>query len=146
MKQIFLTVETTVHAPIDLVWKLWNTPDDIIMWNSASDDWHTTKAENNPVTGGHFLSRMEAKDGSFGFDFSGIYDLVEDEKLIEYTMCDNRKAKIIFEPNGEWTKILEIFEAESENPVELQQAGWQAILDNFRNYAEANSKEWPYNY
>jgi uncharacterized protein YndB with AHSA1/START domain len=143
-KPIYITIETTVEVPVDKVWKLWITPEDIILWNFASSDWHTTKAENNLVAGGQFSSRMEAKDGSFGFDFSGIYDQVEVCRLIEYTLADDRKVKITFESIGEQTKITETFEAETSNPVEIQRAGWQAILENFKQYAESGIHDWLY--
>ncbi len=143
-KAILIQVEADIQASVELVWKFWTSPEDILLWNFASGDWHTTKAENDLKAGGHFLSRMEAKDGSFGFDFSGIYDHVEENRLIEYTLGDNRKVRIIFESLDETTRITQIFEAETTNSTELQRAGWQAILDNFKNYVEANKKEWPY--
>jgi uncharacterized protein YndB with AHSA1/START domain len=133
-----ITVTALINAPIDKVWKLWTTPANIIQWNNASDDWHTTKAENDLREGGKFSSRMEAKDGSFGFDFEGIYDKVENNKLIEYTLADGRKISITFTETGKQTEVSEIFEAETVNSVELQQSGWQAILDNFKKYAEVN--------
>lgn len=133
-----VTVEATIKAPVEKVWKLWSTPEDIKQWNSASDDWHTPKAENDLRTGGTFSSRMEAKDGSFGFDFGGVYDEVITHQLIAYTMGDGRTVKVSFTANGNETRLTEIFDAENQNPVEMQQAGWQAILNNFKKYAEAN--------
>jgi uncharacterized protein YndB with AHSA1/START domain len=133
-----VTVEATIKAPVEKVWKLWSTPEDIKKWNSASDDWHTPKAENDLRTGGTFSSRMEAKDGSFGFDFGGVYDEVITHQLIAYTMGDGRTVKITFAGNGGDTIVTEIFDAESENPVDMQKAGWQAILDNFKKYAETH--------
>ena len=133
-----ITVTTTVLAPAEKVWKLWTNPKHILKWNNASDDWHTTHAENDLWVGGKFLSRMEAKDGSFGFDFIGIYDLVKENKLVEYTMGDGRKVIIVFTGIGNTTNIVETFEAENENSIEMQRSGWQAILDNFKKYAEAN--------
>ena len=133
-----VTVEATIKAPVEKVWKLWSTPEDIKKWNSASDDWHTPKAENDLRTGGSFSSRMEAKDGSFGFDFGGVYDEVVTHQLIAYTMGDGRTVKVTFAPNGNETRVTEIFDAENQNPVEMQQAGWQAILNNFKKYAETN--------
>ncbi len=133
-----LTVETTVNAPVAKVWDFWNKPEHITQWCSASEDWHTPRAENDIRTGGAFSSRMEAKDGSFGFDFGGIYDEVRDNEYIEYTMGDGRKVQIDFDAQGDSTKVTERFEAESQNPVEMQQGGWQAILDNFKKYTEAN--------
>lgn len=131
-----ITIGVTVKAPAKTVWKLWTTPEDIIKWNNASDDWHTTKAENDLQKGGKFVSRMEAKDGSMGFDFSGVYDDVIPNKRIAYTMDDDRKVDILFEENGEVTTITQTFEAESENPVEMQRDGWQAIMNTFKEYAE----------
>ena len=133
-----ITVETTVNSPVEKVWKFWTETEHITKWNSASEDWHTPHAENDLRNGGKFLSRMEAKDASFGFDFSGTYDEVKTNELIAYTMDDGRKAKIIFTKHGNATKLVETFEAETENSIELQHAGWQAILDNFKKYAEAN--------
>lgn len=132
-----ITVETVVNAPIGTVWKNWTNPEDIVNWNNASDDWHTTRAENDLKAGGKFLSRMQAKDGSVGFDFSGTYDTVKSNELIEYTADDNRKVKIQFYNDNDKTKIIEIFEAENENPIAMQQSGWQSILDNFKKYAES---------
>lgn len=133
-----ITVESTVKAPVEKVWKLWTAPEHITQWNNASDDWHTPFAENDLRVGGKFLSRMAARDGSFSFDFGGVYDEVRPNKLIAYTMGDGRKVVINFTSNGNETKVVETFDAESTNSVELQRGGWQAILDNFRNYAETN--------
>ena len=131
-----ITVETQVHSPVDKVWDLWTNPAHIAHWNHASEDWFTPWAENDLQVGGKFRSRMEAKDGSFGFDFEGIYDVVEENQLIEYSIGDGRKVRIEFNEEGSSTHVFESFEAESTNPVELQKNGWQAILDNFRKYAE----------
>ncbi|HWY10195.1 MAG TPA: SRPBCC family protein [Bacteroidia bacterium] len=133
-----ITVETTVNAPVEKIWKLWNGPEHITKWNSASDDWHTTRSENDLRAGGKFSSRMEAKDGSMGFDFWGTYDAVKTNELIEYTMGDGRKAKTTFAANGNTTKITTSFEAEKQNPEEMQKGGWQAILNNFKKYCEGN--------
>ena len=133
-----ITVETTVNAPVQKVWEYWSKPEHITKWAAASDDWHTTRAENDLRKGGSFVSRMEAKDGSFGFDFGGVYDEVRNNEYMEYTLGDNRKVKITFTKNGNATKVVESFEAESENPVEMQKGGWQAIMDNFKKYTEAN--------
>lgn len=132
-----ITIETTVNEPLEKVWKIWTTPEHIMKWNNASYDWHTPTAENDLRVGGKFLSRMEAKDGSFGFDFWGIYDDVKTNERIAYTMGDDRKVEIIFKSQGNTTAVTETFEAENENPVELQQQGWQAILNNFKKYAES---------
>lgn len=131
-----LTVKTVVRIPVEKVWKYWTEPQHITQWNAASDDWHTTKAENNLEVGGRFVSRMEARDGSFGFDFGGTYTKIETNRLIEYTIDDDRKVSVEFISDGATTQIVEEFEAEDQNPAEMQQAGWQAIMDNFRKYAE----------
>lgn len=131
-----ITVETLVNATVGIVWKYWTEPQHITKWNNASDDWHTPFAENDLRAGGKFLSRMEAKDGSFGFDFSGIYDEVKLNEIISYILGDGRKVKIIFIAQENKTKIIEIFESEDTNSIELQQKGWQAILDNFKRYSE----------
>ena len=133
-----ITIETTVKSPVAKVWEYWTKPEHIIKWNNASDDWHTTKAESDLREGGKFSSRMEAKDGSFGFDFGGVYDKVKENELIEYTIGDGRKVKITFTNNGTETKIVETFEAENTNSIEMQKGGWQAILDNFKKYTETN--------
>ncbi len=133
-----ITVEATVNAPAEKVWEFWNGPEHITKWAAASDDWHTTRAENDLRTGGTFLSRMEAKDGSFGFDFGGVYDDVKTNEIIAYTMGDGRKVNVTFSPSGGGTHISETFDAETTHPVDMQRAGWQAILDNFKKYTEAN--------
>lgn len=139
--QVNITVEATVNAPVETVWNAWTSPEHIVKWNCASEDWHTPKAENDVRTGGKFMSRMEAKDGSFGFDFEGIYDEVKVNEIIAYTLGDNRKVRITFNGNGNNTAISETFEAESTNPIEMQKGGWQAILDNFKKYTESLSDE-----
>ncbi|KAA9035872.1 polyketide cyclase [Ginsengibacter hankyongi] len=133
-----ITVENTINAPVEKVWKYWTKPEHIVQWNNASDDWHTPHAENDLRIGGKFTSRMEAKDGSFGFDFEGVYDAVTTYENIEYTMGDGRKVQIDFARDGGKTKVKENFEAESQNSVEMQRGGWQAILDNFKKYVEEN--------
>ena len=133
-----ITVEATVNAPTEKVWKLYTEPQHITQWNNASDDWHTPHAENDLRVGGKFSSRMEAKDGSMGFDFWGIYDDVKKNELIKYTMGDGRKAKIVFTNQGNETHVAVSFEAENENPVEMQKGGWQAILNSFKKYTESN--------
>ena len=136
-QKIRITVSTKVNAPVEQVWNLWTDPRHIVHWNYASDNWHTPAAENDLRVGGKFLWRMEAKDGSAGFDFSGEYDTVDLFKRIAYTLADNRKVEVIFTPEGNQALVKEIFEAEQTHTPEMQQAGWQAILDNFRKYAEA---------
>jgi len=132
-----ITVETSISKPIEKVWELWTLPEHIIKWNHASDDWHTPFAENDPITGGKFLWRMEAKDGSFGFDFEGVYNNVVDKELLTYSMADGRNVKIGFIADGDKTNVKETFDPESINPVEMQKEGWQAILNNFKKYAES---------
>ncbi|MGE7273631.1 SRPBCC family protein [Brevibacillus panacihumi] len=137
---VTITVETVVHSPVEKVWEYWTDPEHIKQWNNASDDWHTPYAENDLKVGGKFVSRMEAKDGSFGFDFGGVYDEVSTNESIAYTMGDGRKVKIVFLRQENDTRIIESFDAEETNTVEMQQAGWQAILDNFKKYAESVKK------
>ena len=133
-----ITVETIINSDIDSVWKRWNTPEDVKNWNAASEDWHTTHAEIDLKEGGEFLSRMEAKDGSMGFDFKGTYKAVNKPLSIIYTINDGREVKIEFKemPNG--VKVIETFEAETTHTEEQQKQGWQSILDNFRKYVESN--------
>ena len=133
-----ITVTATVNAPVEKVWKFWNGPEYIMQWAAASDDWHTTRSENDLRVGGTFVSRMEAKDGSFGFDFGGVYDVVNTNELIEYTLGDGRKVVISFSGKGNDTQVIETFDAEGTNPIEMQRGGWQAILDNFKKYAETH--------
>ncbi|USB33148.1 SRPBCC family protein [Paenibacillus sp. YPG26] len=131
-----VTVQAVIQAPVDKVWSYWTEPEHITKWNQASEDWHAPKAENDLRPGGSFLTRMEAKDGSMGFDMGGVYDEVREHELISYTMGDGRKVEIIFAGQGNETKVVETFDAESSHPVEFQQAGWQAIMDNFKKYTE----------
>lgn len=133
-----ITVKNNVKAPVEKVWQLWTLPEHITKWNNASEDWHSPHAENNLRAGGKFSARMEAKDGSFGFDFAGVYDEVKTHELIAYTLGDGRKVTIAFSPEGDGTNVIETFEPENTNSVELQRGGWQAILDNFKKYAESN--------
>ena len=134
-----ITVQTTVAAPIDQVWRAYTTPADIVKWNAASDDWHTTKATVDLREGGVFSSRMEAKDGSMGFDFAGTYTKIVEHRRIEYAFGD-RKAEVEFVPGAKGVAVRVVFDAETTHPVEQQQAGWQAILDNFARYVEAKQK------
>jgi uncharacterized protein YndB with AHSA1/START domain len=135
---MIITIETTVNAPVAKVWQYWSGPEHITKWNNASDDWHTPWARNNLVPGGEFVSRMEAKDGSMGFEFGGTYDEVVEFKKIVYTLGDGRKVWVNFSESDQGTKVVEEFETEDENSAELQRQGWQAILDNFKRYAEGN--------
>jgi uncharacterized protein YndB with AHSA1/START domain len=132
-----ITVEATVNAPVEKVWEVWTKPDHIVKWNHASDDWHSPWAKSDFREGGAFSARMEAKDGSMGFDFGGVYDKIETNRFIEYTMGDGRKVATTFSKEGNATKVVETFDAESTHPLELQKNGWQAILDNFKKYAES---------
>lgn len=132
-----VTVEAVINAPIEKVWDLWTEPRHIVHWNFASIDWHTTYAENDLKVGGRFLSRMESKDGKTGFDLSGEYNSIELYKHIEYIMTDGRRVRVTFDLKGTGTRVTEIFEAEGTNSIEMQQEGWQAILDNFKRYAES---------
>lgn len=131
-----ITVEAIANAPVADVWKAWNTPSDIMQWNTPDPSWLTPSSENDLRVGGKFKNRMEAKDGSFGFDFEGIYDSVELHKEISYTMSDGRRSTTLFIPQDGKTKIQTTFDAETENDPEFQKQGWQAILDNFVNYVE----------
>ncbi|MDF2883088.1 MAG: Activator of Hsp90 ATPase 1-like protein [Clostridiaceae bacterium] len=138
---IKITVETTVNATIEKVWRYWTEPEHIKKWNNASHDWHTPISENDLRVGGRFLSRMEAKDGSGGFDFSGTYNELKVYETISYSIDDGRKVKINFVDEENKTRIIEVFvievfDAEKTNSIDLQKQGWQAILDNFKKYAE----------
>ena len=130
-----ITVSTSVSAPLATVWAAYVTPEDIVQWNAASDDWHTTSSTVDLRPGGKFSSRMEAKDGSFGFDFEGSYTNVIDHELIEYSFGD-RGAQVRFEEADGAVLVTLEFDAETENPVEMQREGWQAILNNFKRHAE----------
>ncbi|MGG3452771.1 SRPBCC family protein [Paenibacillus sp. FSL R7-0216] len=131
-----VTVQAVIQAPVEKVWSDWTEPEHITKWNQASDDWHAPRAENDLRAGGTFLTRMEAKDGSMGFDFGGVYDEVKTHEFISYTLGDGRRVEITFAAEGQGTKVVETFDAESTHPVEFQQAGWQAIMDNFKMYVE----------
>lgn len=133
-----ITIEASVKQPIDKVWQLWNTPEHVTKWNNASEDWYTPVAENDLREQGKFNYKMAAKDGSFEFDFWGVYDEVRPNECIVYTLGDGRKVEISFRAGTDETHIIETFEAEDTNPVEMQQGGWQAILNNFKKYAEEN--------
>lgn len=132
-----ITIEAVIKADVNKVWEMWNQPEHITKWNQASDDWHSPTSENDLRTGGKFKTRMEAKDGSMGFDFGGTYDEVVTNEIIRYTMDDGRQVSVKFKQEGHQTRVTETFEAESANSVEMQRTGWQAILDNFKKYAES---------
>lgn len=133
-----ITVETIVNAPVEKVWNYWSDPEHITKWCQASDDWHAPYAENDLKEGGKFKTTMAAKDGSFSFDFAGVYTTVDKNKNIAYTMDDGRKVSIHFTDQHETTKVVESFEAETTHSVEMQRGGWQAILDNFKKYTETH--------
>ncbi|WP_177765848.1 SRPBCC domain-containing protein [Flavobacterium sp. I3-2] len=134
-----IIVEAIISKDTNLVWDFWTKPEHITKWNFATDDWQCPKVENNLEVGGKYFARMEAKDGNFGFNFEAIYDEVIDLQKITYTMSDNRQVTTTFENLDGKTKITTIFDAESSNPIEMQQQGWQAILNNFKKYTEKNS-------
>ena len=132
-----ITIETTVNADIGDVWTAWTSPEDIKRWNAASEDWHTTHAEVDLRPGGEFIARMEAKDGSFGFDFKGTYQTVEENRLIEYSLEDGRKVRVEFEVTDSGVRVTETFDEETENPIEMQRDGWQSILNSFARHVES---------
>ncbi len=132
-----ITIKATINVPVEKVWKAWNTPEDIMQWNAADPSWHSPSSENDLRVGGKFKHRMEAKDGSFGFDFEGTYNRVELHKEITYTMGDGRQATTLFTGQNGKTTIQTTFDAESENDPDFQKQGWQVILDNFVKYVES---------
>lgn len=138
MENTKITVSEIVEADTKKVWDYWTKPEHITNWNFASDDWHCPKAENDLRVGGTYSARMEAKDGSFGFDFEAVYDEVLSQEKITYTTTDGRVATTHFEDLGDKTKVTTTIDAENENPVDMQIDGWQAIINNFKKYAEAN--------
>ena len=140
MEKTHIRIGVIVNAPVEKVWDYWNDPKHIVNWATGSYDWHTTKAENDLKAGGKFLSHMEAKDGSEGFDFTGTYTKIEKYRLIEYTIDDGREVQTIFDADGNKTTITQTFEPEQINSVELQRDGWQTILDNFKHYVETAGK------
>jgi uncharacterized protein YndB with AHSA1/START domain len=133
-----ITIETTISASPQKVWSYWTKPEHITKWNFATNDWQCPKASNDLKVGGKYSARMEAKDGSFGFDFEAIYDEVIEAKKITCTMGDGRKATTLFEDLSDKTKVTTVFDAENTNSEEMQKNGWQAILENFKKYSEAN--------
>ncbi len=135
-----ITVSTIICAPVSKVWQCWTNPAHIIHWNAASDDWHCPTANSDLRVGGQFLSRMEARDGSNGFDFTGTYTCVYPEMRLAFIMgedLDSREVEVLFEPTENGTAVIETFQPEDIHPLELQKAGWQAILDRFKKYVEA---------
>lgn len=138
MEPTRITISANIAATIEQVWDYWTLPEHITKWNFASDDWHCPVAQNDLREGGRYSARMEAKDGSFGFDFEAVYDEIIPKQRIVYTMEDGRSVRTEFEDLDGTTKVTTIFEAETENPVDMQREGWQAILNNFKNYTETN--------
>ncbi len=136
IEKTIITIKSEINLPVKKVWELWTTPEDIVKWNYASEDWHTPKAVNDLREGGSFNFRMEARDGRTGFDFFGVYDSVIPNKKISYTLGDGRKVEISFEGKDDKTEVVECFEAERTHLVEMQKSGWQSILDNFKKHAE----------
>ena len=132
-----ITVETRVAGPVEKAWRAYTTPEDIKQWNAASEDWHCPQATVDLSEGGVFMSRMEARDGSMGFDFTGTYKTMKIHELIEYTFGD-RAGRVEFIPDGDGTRLRVIFDAETESTIEEQRDGWQSILDNFKRHVEAN--------
>ena len=133
-----ITVSVVVNAPIEKVWNYFTTPAHIMQWNNASPDWHTPNAMNDFNVGKRFVYTMAAKDGSFSFDFGGVYTAIEAQKHFAYTMDDGRQAEVSFSSENNVTTVVEKFEAEAVNSIEMQEAGWQAILNNFKQYTETH--------
>lgn len=131
-----ITIQSTINAPISLVWECWTQPEHITQWAFASDDWEAPAATNDVRVGGRFSTTMAAKDKSSSFDFTGVYTAVQEHELIEYDMDDGRHVKNTFEQSPEGVKIVTVFDPEHENSLEMQRNGWQAILDNFKNHVE----------
>lgn len=138
MEAVEITIEATMDAPVGKVWECWTRPEHITQWNFAADTWQCAWAKNDLKVGGKYTARMEAKDGSFGFDFEAIYDEVVDQKKIAYTMLDGRKAITDFEEVDGKVRVATTFDAETQNPIDFQKQGWQAILNNFKKYVEGN--------
>ncbi len=134
-----ITIEASIAAPIERVWRAWTTPEDIKQWNAASDDWHTTKASVDLRVGGEFSSRMEAKDGSMGFDFAGTYTKLVEHRLIECALGD-RTLQVEFSAGPGSVTVRETFDAETTNSEEMQRTGWQAILSNFKKHVESGQR------
>jgi uncharacterized protein YndB with AHSA1/START domain len=138
MSKPVITIETIVNKHIDKVWEMWTKPEHITKWCFASDDWHAPSSTSDFKVGGKLTTRMEAKDGSFGFEFWGIYNEIKPNEKLAIMLGDDRKWDTYFFVVEDGVKVIEEFEAESENPVEMQQAGWQMILNNFKKYAESH--------
>lgn len=134
---MIISIETIVNSKLNNVWSAWVNPDDIVQWNFASDDWCCPSAENDLVVGGEFNYRMEARDGSFGFDFEGVYTDLIPEKMIKFDLGDERDVSVEFVEVSEGVKVIESFEAEDEHSAQQQKDGWQSILNNFKKYVES---------
>lgn len=133
-----IQIEATISAPAAKVWSFWTKPEHITKWNFAIPEWHCPSASNDLKPGGKYSAKMEAKDGSFGFDFEAVYDEVVNQKKLVYTMTDGRKVTTTFEGQGDSTKVTTVFDAENQNPEDMQKNGWQSILNNFKKYTEQN--------
>ena len=131
-----ITIAATIIAPVERVWECWTGPEHVTGWNFASDDWHCPSARNDVRVGGVCSNRMEAKDGSFGFDMEYVYTAVEPLKTLGYELLDGRKVLTTFDSDGDTTRVTTVFEPEAENPADMQRDGWQAILNNFKAYTE----------
>ncbi|TGL57302.1 activator of HSP90 ATPase [Leptospira ognonensis] len=136
MKQAPLTVQAKISSDVHKVWNYYTAPEHITKWNFADPSWHCPSAENDLKAGGKYKARMEAKDGSFGFDFEAVYSEVLPEKKLAFTMEDGREATVLFQELGNETNVIITFDAENENPIEMQIGGWQSILDQFKKYTE----------
>jgi uncharacterized protein YndB with AHSA1/START domain len=137
MSKPTVTIRSTVEAPIETVWRAYTSPEHVTRWNFASEDWHCPSAEIDLIVGGKHWARMEARDGSFGFDFEGVYEEIKPQEMISLVLGDGRKVRTTFADIEGATIVETVFEAESENPIEMQRDGWQAILDNFKARAES---------
>jgi uncharacterized protein YndB with AHSA1/START domain len=137
MDKTTITIEATVNAAADTVWRCMTEPEHITQWNFASDDWCCPSAETDLNVGGQYRARMEAKDGSFGFDFEAVFDEIDEPRKLGYTLTDGRKVITEFEPQGDATRVVTVFDAETQNSADMQRNGWQAILDNFKRYVES---------
>lgn len=138
METTTITIRALIAADIQKVWDYYTQPEHITQWNFAIDTWHCPFASNDLRPGGKYVARMEAKDGSFGFDFEAVYDEVIPHQKIAYTMLDGRKAFVEFSPHKHQTEVTITFDPETQNPIEMQRDGWQSILNNFKKYTEEN--------
>ncbi|WP_417496367.1 SRPBCC domain-containing protein [Maricaulis sp.] len=139
MKRQTIMIDALVATPIDKAWQCWTQPDHITQWNFASDEWCCPNAANDLTIGGHYRARMEARDGSFGFDLEAVYNEVTEPSALGMVLTDGRSVRTVFVPEGKATRITTTFDAEAENSIDIQRDGWQAILNNFKIYVEANS-------